>query len=352
MQRFYSPQLDGLRFVAALAVFIHHSPAIPGLGWIRELGWAGVDLFLCISSFLITKLILIERETSGRFSLKSFYVRRALRIWPLYFGFVTAMLVLTLALRTIPVGDALGWWISHFTFSANVLTAINGYEGQLIFTSHLWTISLEEQAYLVLPIVLVLYFCSRREPRRVAHVAIALLLSLAVLRALCLWGETPHPFVWVLPLRADAFVMGAVAALLAIKPRAWMAPAGLALVASAGLFPPVDQPSLFTVIGYPLVDLGCVLIVIGAQGINWASGPLASRPLRFLGKISFGIYVFHVAAIDLVLGRVNDFGLPALIVGPLALALTVALAAASYAWYERPFLVLKQRFERVSSRPV
>ena len=202
MSRFYSPQLDGLRFCAALAVFIHHTPAIPFLGGIKAQGWVGVDLFLCISAFLITRLILIEHERTGAFSLKSFYIRRALRIWPLYFGFVTAALVLTLLYRSMPVPDAFGWWASHLTFSANLFTAMYGYGQQLMFTSHLWTISLEEQAYLVLPLVLTLYLAAKPSRNRVLALAFAALLSLAVARAASL--SMPHPFVWVSPLRADA----------------------------------------------------------------------------------------------------------------------------------------------------
>ena len=74
MESFYPPELDGLLFLAALAVFVHHVPAIPGLGALKTCGWAGVDLFLVISAYLLTRLLMLEHRTTGRISIASFFM--------------------------------------------------------------------------------------------------------------------------------------------------------------------------------------------------------------------------------------------------------------------------------------
>ena len=140
---YYSPQLDGLRFCAAVAVLAHHAPAVPYLSHFQAYGWVGVDLFLSISAFLITRLIYLEHQVTGSFSVRNFYFRRALRIWPLYFSFVTVACFSTFLLGAVSASVAATSWLSHLIFSNNLLIAVKGYS-TVSFTAHLWTISLEE----------------------------------------------------------------------------------------------------------------------------------------------------------------------------------------------------------------
>lgn len=356
MQRFYSPQLDGLRFLAALAVFIHHVPPIPGFGAFKFYGWIGVDIFLTISAYLITRLILVEAAAKGTFSLKNFYIRRALRIWPLYFGYITVMCLLTLALDRSSFSNVAAWWLSHVSFTGNVLTAIKGYENQPIFTSHLWTISLEEQAYIVLPLALSVFVIKKPVLRNVTIAALGVLIVLAIARLAFLMAGTPHPFIWVMPLRGDAFVLGSLAAIAlhrnALIPRAWMMILGLAFMSFSGLFPSNEEPGLYQVFGYTVVALGAVAFVVGSQAAGVARSPLASPVFRYLGKISYGLYVYHVLAIDLVFGRAHAWGVPEPVATAVAFVATVGIAAVSYAVFEKPFLRWKSRFEAVPTRPV
>lgn len=169
-------------------------------------------------------------------------------------------------------------------------------------------------------------------------------------------AETPHPFIWVLPLRADAFILGAAAAILVsrdrIDGRVWMMAVGALALASVVLFPNIDQSGPYQIFGYLIVAVGATALVLGsqAQGVN--SSPLASSPMRYLGKISYGIYVYHLLAIAIAEKVRGVSGLHPGIGFPLAFLVTIVIAAASYQWLERPFLKMKRRYERVESRPI
>ena len=353
--RFYSPQLDGLRFCAALAVLLHHAPAITLLSHFQAYGWIGVDLFLSLSAYLITRLILIEQDHTGTFDFRSFYIRRMLRIWPLYFTYVTAACIGALALTALPVATVAAAWLSHFSFTNNLLVALTGYS-PVPFTAHLWTISLEEQAYIVLPLMIALPAAAGTRVRIAPAVAAAMLGVLMLARAAFVAAQAKHPFIWVLPLHADPIVLGALAAILVgsgkLKPQPLMMVLGVALIATIPLFPPVDVPGAYQVVGFLVTGVACTAIVVGTQTAFGERTPLAWQPMRYLGKISYGIYIYHALAIGAVEQLLAARGLPPAVTAFFALPLTIAMAAASYAVLERPFLRMKDRFARVASRPV
>jgi peptidoglycan/LPS O-acetylase OafA/YrhL len=353
--RFYSPQLDGLRFIAAFAVFIHHAPAVPVLSAIKPYGWAGVDMFLSISAFLITRLILLEHERTGSFSMRSFYIRRALRIWPLYLTYATAVCVLTLLAGMLDARTVAAWWLSHVSFTNNVMTAVKGYS-PVLFSAHLWTISLEEQAYLLMPLLLSAFIVGGLRDRAAILFCLGGIAVLLVARTGLTMARIPHPFIWVLPLRSDAFLLGALAAILTRDGRQvaapWLAVTGLILIGTLPFFPPVDQVGAYQVFGYTVLAAGCTAIVLASQHSDIARRILGCGPMRYLGKISYGFYVYHVAAIVLAARLLKGAGLQSASMSfGLGLLLTVVVAAASYRILERPFLLLKDRYARVLSRP-
>ena len=205
-RRLYWPQLDGLRFFAALLVIIHHAPSPPGLPRIlREIGWAGVDLFLVLSAYLLARLLREEIETTSEIRLGKYFARRVLRIWPLYLGFVTAALGLKIYTGSFNA-QWLGVWLSHLTFFNNFVTAWFGYGASLPYTQQLWTISLEEQFYFVIPFVLPALM--NQPTRRIGVLVIASLCFLLLARFACVLMAMKHPFMWTTPLRGDAFVLG------------------------------------------------------------------------------------------------------------------------------------------------
>lgn len=357
---FYSPQLDGLRFIAALLVFFHHAPSVPLLDPLRSYGWIGVDLFLAISAFLLTRLLCLEWQQTGRIGLKDFFIRRALRIWPLFFCYASAMCVWTLIHGEVATRTILAWWLSFLSFSNNLLSALQGYS-PVSYTEHLWTIALEEQAYVILPLMLIAYLTAAVRQKVVALAGLGMIFMLILMRASFVVAEAPHPFIWVLPLRSDPFILGAVAAIVTQNRTISHAPvlllAGLLAMASVAFFPPVQIQGSFHIVGYTIVALGATAVVVALQVTGLFSDILSLAPLRYLGKISYGIYIYHLLCLALATQIVGELGLEGrwlvgISIWSVGFVLTLLVAASSYQWLEKPFLKIKSRYTKVSSRPV
>ncbi|MEP7354781.1 MAG: acyltransferase [Acidobacteriota bacterium] len=393
---FYRPELDILRFCAFLLVFLHHAlphstaeysfiafrPAQQLLAAIARGGALGVDLFFALSAYLITELLLRESYERGRIDLRSFYIRRILRIWPLYFF---ALLTLAPLLTLLDPGDQMPWsYVAGYSLlSGNWVTAAWGYPVSSF--ALLWTVSIEEQFYLLWPWVVSSMPAlskqaepatasfglgsvttepvqsrdhrERSVPRKALLRWIVGMVALAwVTRiGLALAGVT-HPGVWTNTFaRLDPIAGGAALAVL-LKgglPRAstWVriGVIGIGAVVLIGLSAAGWHDGWESVVSYPLTAVACVGILYAMLG--WSGGLTGSwlgSCLGYLGKISYGLYVLHVAAI-----RILEKGLAgSKLVMPAALLLTIGLAALSYRFLESPFLRLKEKFARVSSRPV
>lgn len=370
--RFYRPELDGLRFLAFLAVYMQHTIGF-GIGgnhqhlpnWLGDLlgtiglaGTFGVDLFFVLSSYLITELLLRERTLRGALDVKAFYIRRILRIWPLYFLFV----IIAYAITFLVPSEELTWKhvLGYFFFAGNwvyFLMPVTTVAGPL------WSVSLEEQFYLIWPWVI------RGGGRRRLVILAAGLMGFALLERL-LMGLI-HPDVdWVSKnsfTRIDGIAVGALIALSlnggvprwALAVRAVLAAACvvalLVIAYTFGLFElPVGLPQL--ALGWPLAALACgglLLSVLGDAGPFTAL--LRSRPVVYLGRISYGLYVYHELILKAgaeIFPRYNSSVAQMAAYWLFGLAGTIPLAAASYRWLELPFLRLKrQRFTVVESRP-
>lgn len=224
--RFYFPQIDGLRCLAFVMVFFGHfydvEAYFPGGNWagalawpLNKRGWAGVDVFLVLSSFLIFSLLLQERDAKGTISVARFYVRRALRIWPLYFPYlIISMVIVPLALGHQTSAVYLTTLRQHLfpflVFLGNFSYAYFPDSLTPIF-AHLWTVCLEEQFYVVPPMLILLAAFRLNRPLVVVACA-ALAISMAT-RLYIVANAIPYPMIWVNPLcRLDPFVIGAVCA--------------------------------------------------------------------------------------------------------------------------------------------
>ena len=362
------PGLDGVRGAAILLVFAYHVlRSIPyntrGAEWLHRTantGWIGVDLFFVLSGFLITGILLDTKSGPGYFRL--FYGRRALRILPLYLTFVTVLLV---ALPALPLmspaqaealRQAKGWYWSH---AVNVMIARHGWEHGTWHSGHLWSLSLEEQFYACWPAVV--YVLSRR---RLIGASVTLILGVWIFRAALVAAGVSWTAIYVLlPTRVDTLAMGALLAAVAreradwFRLRRWIAPAvGSALVLAYGFrHDALLRSSAFTqVLGYPALGLlGCAAVVhavtapVGSLGRHvWANSSL-----RFFGRYSYGLYVWHVPLIPVVrryvfapeqVGAIDGSIVPAyLLFSLVALTCSVILALVSWHLIEAPFLSLK-----------
>lgn len=369
-QRRYFPELDGLRFVAAFLVIVHHLPLElkperhihEFIRIIGEFGWVGVDIFLVLSSYLIFTLLLAERRINGDISLRDFYIRRSLRIFPLYFlNILLAFFVFPpLLYPEGPIRAAISQHLfPMLTFTGN-LSYMVFTESRLPFFAHLWTISVEEQFYVLAPLLALFASYFRRNAWLIA--AAVLLLSFAM-RFYVLANGIPYPAVWVFTLcRLDPFVVGAVcAAILHMRPTLRTLPIGwvFSILAVAGFsfvaqFPNIYQ-SRHASWQLTVVALSAGFLLLGAVLPRGLQAMLTFPGIPYLGKISFGIYVYHYVVIWCVSkylyvspsGSLTQFILQLSVVT----LVTVAIALVSYLMWERPFLRMKLRFERVSSRP-
>ncbi len=377
MARFYVPQLDGLRFFAFLFVFIHHLPPLAGNGVpvlgatlqrIHDFGWAGVDLFLCLSGFLITRLLLLEWEGTGDLRILAFYVRRSLRIWPLYFTLLVLAFVVLPRLGGFGIrhGDPAyatmlrvhGW--SFPLFLGNWTVALHGYAPSSVLNP-LWTVSLEEQFYLTWPL---LAFAVLRSGRGLLGIAVLMLVTSTACRILTVLLHVPPPFMWAATItRLDPIALGIILAstegqrlISTISARAafWILAAGVLLFVAAALCGPIEQQHAMAVVQYSATAIASACLLIGALRQDAVARFLSRPELRYLGKISYGLYAIHLVVISAVRRLVEKTPIPDALAPAatllLALPAAIVLASVSYRYLETPFLRLKDRFSVVRSR--
>ena len=342
---FYRPELDTLRFSAFLLVFLHHAlphatndyftsdygilkQAASLLAGVARAGALGVDLFFALSAYLITGLLLRERRSRGAIDIRAFYIRRILRIWPLYYF---ALLILVPAMWMLPGEHMPGTYLASFAmFGGNWACAAWGYP--LSSFALLWAVSIEEQFCLTWP------WLVRLGPDRVRLLAYGMLVIATVTRLVLVVRQVHHPGIWCNTLaRLDPFAGGALLACFldgtipehsAGERKLWIGFGAMLLIGAGAVGGNEGWPVLVT---YPLTAAASVAIIFGVLGARLN----LPNPSAYLGKISYGLYVFHAAVIRVVPSPI------------LALPLTIAIAALSYRYLESPFLRLKDRFARI-----
>lgn len=341
-------QLDGLRAFAVLAVLLHHT--LPEAITNRvDLGGYGVRLFFVLSGFLITGILLKARVDSTSVGvsrgtvLRAFYIRRFLRIFPLYY----AVLLVAYLGNAPGIRPGIGWYVSYL--SNYYFAAAGKFIGQS--GSHLWSLAVEEQFYLVWPL-LVLFLPRRGLPWLMGMTVLAGPLSRLLL---ALWSSdndlsTRQPT----PSCLDALGLGAGLALLWQQggvPR-WMIRGALlgGVLGLVGFYTLQTQHSGRTV-QLVIGDTASALVFTwlverAAAGIRGIGGRLlASRPLVYLGTISYGVYVYQNFIIWCWLPP--DRGVRQFL---LVLGVTVAVAAASWHFFEKPLNDLKRFFPYVPKK--
>lgn len=364
--RFYRPELDLLRFFAFLLVFLTHTMSDherPGLVdhirlALRDTGAFGVCLFFTLSSYLISELLMREHEKTGMVHIKAFYIRRILRIWPLYLLMLALGYVAGRLGFTDPI--TLGRVAAFILFSGNWYVGIYGFTRS--FISVLWSISVEEQFYLIWPAIA--RFCNRKG-LLVTGIGL-LILSFAALAILCQMNVSLNDTIWTNSfVQFQFFAIGALVAvwLNGRIPRISRLRPLLLLTGFLCYFvadfvfhikrydfaPMISQ----TIPGYFLAGIGTLLIFLGVLGMQL---PEFAEPFVWLGKRSYGLYVFHGVSIWLVqevLGNfIQKFHHGSVLVIPVGFFLTILLATISYRFFETPFLQLKKRFTLVPSREI
>jgi peptidoglycan/LPS O-acetylase OafA/YrhL len=340
------PSLDGLRGIAIALVIIGHLHAtagFPDLGLehlLGDYGLLGVRVFFVISGFLITTLLLRELERHGSLSLRNFYARRALRILPAFSVFLLAVAIAAAA-GWIDVGA--GEWIAAFTYTINFVPVPSWEVG------HLWSLSVEEQFYLLWPLAV-----ARLGVRRAALLALAFFVCAPVVRVAMrvFIDDTAIEDLPVFPAVADGIAIGCLFAI----GRQWLLAQRWYLALSAPGWLLLHVPAIFVIhhaseawgwvdlLGYPVLLLLIATIVeastrwdpasIGARVLN-------ARPLVWLGLLSYSLYLWQQPFLHHRLHEAHT-------TFPLNLALAFGLALLSYFLLERPLLRLRSRYARVA----
>jgi len=379
------PALDGLRGIAVLLVMVYHfsyagsfSHSLLDRGYARVsgAGWVGVDLFFVLSGFLITGILYDSRGRSGYFS--SFYARRVLRIFPLYYAFVLLVLPLAALVGAPDPAHTLDrlreFRPFYLGYAVNFMLAFHGgWKADILSTSHLWSLAVEEQFYLLWP-PLVLLLSRRALIRTSAVLAGAALLVRVGMRL----GGAGEVATFVLPFaRMDALLLGGLVALGVrelggVAPLARHAPRVLAVscavaaatLASAPARTSYASPWVQTV-GYTAIAVFFAALLVASvaapEGSRWGR-LLRARPLAAPGTYSYALYVFHpvvMTALQAVGLGPDRFAAPGGVQVGVHLAFTgfamlLSLAAAWVSWnlMERHFLRLKERFPTRARAPV
>jgi peptidoglycan/LPS O-acetylase OafA/YrhL len=321
-------------------------------------GWMGVDLFFVLSGFLITGILLDTRELPGYFA--NFYARRALRIFPLYYTVLALLFLLTPWLH-------LQWHAGHLAYlfyagnvAYNMSPSLGSVQPAVSFL-HLWSLAVEEQFYLVWPL-LVMLVGSRR---RLAWICGGLSVGGLILRiCLLLWLPRDSAYEWCyaqLPTHMDGLLFGALGAMCvrAIpldQVLVWakrVLPFALATLLIVIAIGGIDFHSVpMIVLGFPALAaiFTCiVLLALKPGGIVNRIGSLSG--LRFVGRYSYGMYVYHILFWPALVGvlpwlqsRLHSVTLGGVCFVFLMLAATMVTAVVSYELYERQWLRLKRRF--------
>jgi peptidoglycan/LPS O-acetylase OafA/YrhL len=360
----YFASLDGLRCVAIVSVMALHS-FLDVLG-VQRWGDQGVSLFFVISGFLITSLLLRERSRDGTISLKSFYIRRTLRIFPLYYTVLAMYVMLVLVMeRHTAEGRMFFHNLPFFlTYTSNWFMDVHLAHTHFL---HSWSLATEEQFYLVWPVVIML--AGRKTIVPVIFMSAVLVLDIAARPLLAhniinlgLFGNAVALNI------SPQICMGSLLAYAVHFPRSfrWFYPvlgrkwSGMsffvlaALIVASSRFDPSKEPQDMTVVDY-LLFYGLYLAMVGIVGSACIRERhplrplLTNRVLVYIGTISYGMYMMNQLcrnAVPMGLHNYNQYLYFFATAG-----LTILAATISYYFYERRFLRIKDRFRRVEAKP-
>ncbi len=377
--RTHLPSLDGIRGLAVLIVIVHNATYILGpvtalplkiVSALAATGWAGVQLFFVLSGFLITG-ILVETRTEPQY-FRSFYIRRTLRIFPLYYGFLILVLVVAPPLMGIPewteqVHANQGWYWSYLSNWST--TFGHGIPG----LSHFWSLAVEEQFYVVWPLLVWALSVAG-----VLRVAVALMLLAPLCRYLLHLLGLPQVALYEFTIsRMDALAAGAALAILVRDPRGlgwitrwWRPLAAASLLVLLG-FTVVNHgfqgdDLKVQVLGQSLLILACLSLLVAALDLgriepSGISRILQQPVLRMFGKYSYAMYVvhfpIHTIASFYLADAVNQGGTADRLArlaayDLLIVALSLGIAILSWFLFEARILALKDRWAPRPTSPL
>ena len=350
MRRFDA--LDGLRAVSVILVVWSHTSGNPGPSFAHNVGLLGVVFFFAISGFLITSLLLRERNAVGGISLRKFYARRTLRIFPLYYATLLAYIVLVAATRRhSPKGIQFFHHLPAFaTYTYNWFSSNQQTHAQAQTFDFAWSLAAEEQFYLLWPPLLVATLTIGGW-KRTWPPLVTLAVLIAISQGIGLVGDS-SVMPWRIPASMQlSILLGAAAAVVtstrlgfavvsAVVGRVWSAPVAALLLVIAITANAAQQ----------ITEILMVVVVVATCIVEWTPlhPILRWRPLAFVGVISYGVYLLHNLCVDMVRIAIREY--EGILVFAVTLVAVVVLAYLSFRFFETPLLKLKRRYETSGER--
>lgn len=367
--KIYFKNLNAIRFFAAFVVICHHIEQnksnfnLPNY-WHNEVvvmvGRLGVILFFVISGFLITYLLLKEKEITNTIAVKDFYLRRIFRIWPLYFliVFLSFFLLPNISFMNFGQFDSKIIWenirINLPLYLLLLPNLANTQFNSLHFASHLWSIGAEEQFYLVWPVL------NKKLSNKWLLMACVIVFYLAVKYIFWYWPDSKfisrvNGFLYSIPI--DCMAIGGIFALiiyektkivdkiktfLFAKQVQWLVFIGTILLVVNNFHPFYLHEEIYSIL------FGILIINFAVNENRIFSMDYAI--LNYLGKISYGLYMYHLILVVFSIKILAYFGLFSnILLYPLVLILTILAASISYEYFELPFIRKKQKYSKVQS---
>ncbi len=338
----YQPALDGVRAIAVTMVLLFHG----GVSWMNG-GYFGVSVFFTLSGFLITSLLCSEFSSTQRVAPGAFYVRRAKRLLPASVVCLSVVSVMASANAWTAANhvrrDLLGSlgqvanWVRLFAGESYVdaQSASAGFRSPL---DHYWSLAIEEQFYWIWP--LAFWGLARSARRRGVSLTSVVCVCTAVFAACApliaaVWGSDAA--YWATPARAGEILLGALVSVLLSEGRVraarWMAPLGLALVLAFGFVLPAASGPAYSG-GFPVLALASAMLLLGLQREGFVRSLLSWRPFVSLGRISYGVYLYHLPVFVFMTSQRIALDGWALLAS--RCAVTLAIAITSYQLIEQP----------------
>jgi len=375
-QKIYFPGLNGLRFFASFAVIITHTELIKMAfgfenSWkhpiIFNLGGLGVFFFFVLSGFLITYLLLAEKESTNTISIKEFYLRRIFRIWPLYYLiFILGFFILPHFFElhiTYLENDFNRYYKNQFWTYLLILPNL-GYamHGAIPHIGHLWTIGVEEQFYLLWPLLL-------KTNKKILRLLLLLIIGLVTFKLLVLLLSITHydfPFViglknFIAMLKIECMAIGGIGAyilfykknmILKIVYNFWTHVLAWVSIPLLIYFTPEKLQN-----GNHIVySIAFLVIILNVAGNKKSFVKLENKIMHSLGSISYGIYMYHLMLIPIILLFIKKLLTPLnsgllfnAILYTAVISTTCLISFLSYNFFEKKFLLLKRKYTNIIS---
>ena len=372
----YLPSIDSLRALAVLAVIIYHVDVnyLPG-------GFLGVDLFFVLSGYLISSLIIKEFRKTGTVNLYNFYIRRARRLLPAVYFMITVGLVVMVLFNEVLLRkshlDAIFGYIysSNWWYIFHKLDYFDSFGAQSPF-KHLWSLAIEEQFYMIFPLLFLLVNGKKKSKdgtyklnKNFLYVVLGLILVSLIAHILLFDINNISRIYFGTDTRAFSLLVGVVGAILypmerlhsKVRPQQNMIYSVVSLVSIATLITVMVYTSEYNTWlyrgGFLLVAiLGLIVIISSGKQHTLMSKLLSFKPVVFIGKISYSLYLWHFPILVLTT-PVSEIGNPNIIFVILRVILTFILATASYVFVETPIRKLGFKnyinviFKKLKKRP-